>query len=177
MKKIVIIDYDPEWPGYYEREKERLDSILKGMSYKIEHIGSTSVEGLGAKPIIDVLLGLGNFEQDKEELIERMTAAGYHYRNDFEDVMPYRRYFNKPSEGKVTSYHIHSVQTGEWFWNRHIAFRNYLRAHSNVRDEYCALKKELAKKDWGGDMGDYAYAKTDFIVPVQEKAMKEYGLL
>lgn len=173
MKKIVIVDYDPEWPEIYEIERKNLSQILGSIPHRVEHIGSTSVEGLGAKPVIDVLLGLGNFEQDKEELIKRMTASGYNYIDDFEHTMPYRRYFNKPGDGKITSYHIHSVQTGEWFWNRHIAFRDYLREHSEVRDEYCALKKELAKKDWD-EKNDYAWAKTDFIVPVQEKAMKEY---
>jgi len=173
MEKIVIVDFNPEWVDIYEKEREGLSNILEGIDIRIEHIGSTSVNGLGAKPIIDVLLGLEDFEKDKDELIKRMTDSGYNYIDKFEHVMPYRRYFNKTSEGVVTSYHIHSVQIGEWFWNRHIAFRDYLRAHDDVRDEYCRVKKELAKRDWD-DRNDYAWAKTDFIVPVQEKAMKEY---
>lgn len=173
MKKIIIVDYDLEWPAYYAAERENLSGILGGMDVRIEHIGSTSVEGLCAKPVIDVLLGLENFEQDKNELIKKMTRAGYNYIDEFEHTMPYRRYFNKASEGKITSYHIHCVQTDEWFWNRHIAFRNYLREHDAVRAEYCAVKRELAKKEWD-EKNDYAWAKTDFIVPVQEKAMREY---
>ena len=123
MKKIIIVDYNPEWPGYYEKESEKICDVLNGMEFEMEHIGSTSVKGLGAKPVIDILLGLKDFDRDNEELVSRMTEAGYNYKDDFEYTMPYRRYFNRHTDGDVTGYHIHSVQIGEWFWNRHIAFQ------------------------------------------------------
>ena len=173
QKIIKIVDYSSEWPQIYENEREFIGGILSGLDYRIEHIGSTSVEGLGAKPIIDILLGLEDFDRDSKKLVELMTGAGYNYVDSFEHIMPYRRYFNKKSDGVVTGYHVHSVQTGGWFWNRHIAFRNYLRENDDVRDEYYRVKKELSKKVWD-DKNDYAWAKTDFIVPVQEKAMKIY---
>ena len=172
--KIVLVEYDPEWSSIYEKEKQLLQSILDGMELRIEHIGSTSVKGLGAKPIIDVMPGLRDFERDKDELVKRMKDAGYNYVDKFEDVMPYRRYFNKPGEGKITSYHIHCVGIGGYFWTRHLAFRNYLREFDDVRDEYFRVKKELSLREWG-DSNDYALAKTDFIVPTQEKAMEYYG--
>lgn len=173
QKIITIADYDPQWPEIFEKEREFIDEVLSDLDYRIEHIGSTSIEGLGAKPVIDILLGLENFESDNEKLVELMTGAGYNYIDTFENIMPYRRYFNKKSEGEVTGYHVHSVQTGGWFWNRHIAFRNYLRENEAVRDEYYKVKIELSKKVWD-EKNDYAWAKTDFIVPVQEKAMKIY---
>ena len=76
MEKIVIVDFNPEWVDIYEKEREGLSNILEGIDIRIEHIGSTSVNGLGAKPIIDVLLGLEDFEKDKDELIKRMTDSG-----------------------------------------------------------------------------------------------------
>ena len=174
MQKIITIaDYNPEWPGIYEKERVFISGILFDLDYRIEHIGSTSIEGLCAKPVIDILLGLEDFDRDNEQLLKLMTGAGYNYINTFEHIMPYRRYFNKKGEGVITGYHVHSVQTGAWFWNRHVAFRNYLRENDDVRDEYCRVKKELAKKVWD-EKNDYAWAKTDFIVSVQEKAMKIY---
>ena len=173
QKIITIVDYNPEWPEIYEKEKGLIDGIIADIDHQIEHIGSTSVKGLGAKAVIDVMIGLENFDRDNQKLVELMTGAGYNYIDTFEHTMPYRRYFNKPGEGVITKYHVHSVQTGGWFWNRHIAFRNCLRDHDDVRDEYCRVKKELAKKVWD-EKNDYAWAKTDFIVPVQEKALKIY---
>ena len=173
QKIITIVDYDPQWPEIYERERDFIEGIISGLDYRIEHIGSTSVKGLGAKPVIDILLELEDFDKDSEKMVELMAEAGYNYIDTFEYTMPYRRYFNKKCDGVITGYHIHSVQTGGWFWNRHIAFRDYLREHDDVRDEYCRVKKELSKKVWD-DKNDYAWAKTEFIVPVQEKAMKVY---
>jgi GNAT superfamily N-acetyltransferase len=93
-----------------------------------------------------------------------MTGIGYEYRNNFEHVMPYRRFFTKAGY-----FHVHSVAVTSEFWKRHIAFRDYLRTHDDVRDEYFFIKKELSLKEWN-ETNDYAIAKTNFIQRTEEKA-------
>ena len=147
------------------------NKILEGCGDKvhtIEHIGSTSVPGLGAKPIIDILLGV-KVLSDADEIIPSMESIGYTYRANYENVMPYRRYFSKPDK-----YHVHTVETGSPFWKRHMNFRNYLRLHNEERDDYYRLKVELSKKEWN-DRNDYAYAKTDFIRNIEFKAAKYFN--
>jgi GrpB-like predicted nucleotidyltransferase (UPF0157 family) len=166
--KVEIVDYNPAWPAFYEREKNLILNACGDKVYSIEHIGSTSVPGLGAKPIIDILLGVKVIE-DADEIIPSMQSLGYTYKSDFENVMPYRRYFSKPD-----SYHVHTVEiTGE-FWKRHLLFRDYLRTHDNVRDDYYKLKTGLAVRDWN-DRNDYAYAKTDYVMDIENKAHEYFS--
>ena len=131
----------------------------------IEHIGSTSVAGLCAKPIIDILLGVHSLD-DADSIVPNMIELGYDYISKYEDVMPYRRYFNK-YENEVGKFHVHTVVIDSDFWNRHIKFRNILRKNENIRNDYCMLKKELAKKEWK-DGNEYADAKTDFIRRIEK---------
>lgn len=161
--KVEIVNYNPAWPALYEKEKEIILKACGNKVHSIEHIGSTSVPGLGAKPVIDILLGVSELK-NADEVIPVLQELGYTYRNDFEDIMPYRRYFSKV--GKV---HVHSVETGSPFWKRHIQFRDYLRAHDEVRDDYFSLKSELAQNEWG-DGNDYAFAKTEFIRGIEKTA-------
>lgn len=164
--KVTIAEYKPEWVKQFNDEKALIKKALGSLPVRIEHIGSTSIPGLGAKDIVDILLGVHN-ETDLNSLIPLLKSIGYEYRNDFENVMPYRRYFTKPGY-----FHIHSVALSSEFWKRHIAFRDYLRTHADTRDEYYKVKKELSNKEWD-DGNDYAYAKTGFIQSIEKKA-KEY---
>ncbi len=164
--KVEIAEYNPAWPALYEQEKNLILKSCGNKVHSIEHIGSTSVPGLGAKPVIDILLGVKVIE-DADEIIPKMRSLGYIYRSDFENVMPYRRYFNK--DGK---YHVHTVEITSEFWKRHLLFRDYLRTHDKVRDDYYNLKIGLAAHEWNAG-NDYAYAKTEFIRGI-EKAATEY---
>jgi len=109
--KVILEDYNPSWPKLYEQEKELILITCGDKIHSIEHIGSTSVPGLGAKPIIDILLGVTEL-QHIIDLIPAIESLGYKYRSDFEHTMPYRRYFSKPD--KV---HIHSVEITSEFWD------------------------------------------------------------
>jgi GNAT superfamily N-acetyltransferase len=100
-----------------------------------------------------------------------MEEIGYEYRNHFENVMPYRRYFTKPG-----NYHVHTVEVTGEFWRRHILFRDYMRGHDDVRDAYFKTKKELAEKDWN-DINDYAYAKTEFVKSKEKEALYYFTAL
>lgn len=163
--KVILTDYDPSWPAQYEQEKEMILKACGSKIHTIEHIGSTSVPGLGAKPIIDILLGVTEL-QNVIDLIPTLESLGYSYRSDFEHTMPYRRYFSKPD--KV---HIHSVEITSEFWRRHLLFRDYLRTHENTRIDYYKLKLMLAEKDWD-DRNDYAYAKTEFVQGIEKRSLE-----
>ena len=165
--KVTISEYNPDWVNLFQKEKKLISEKLGDKIVTVEHIGSTSIPGLGAKPIIDILLGVKKIS-DADEFIPKMIELGYEYRNNFEHVMPYRRYFTKPG-----FYHVHTVEVRSNFLKRHILFRDYLRAHDDVRDAYYKLKNELAERDLD-DMNDYALAKTEFIEKAQTDALNEY---
>jgi len=165
--KITIAEYSPLWPQMFEEEKTRLEQILPD-SAVIEHVGSTSVPGLAAKPIIDIMVGLPDFAQ-ADSLVPQVQSLSYEYVPQFEVEMPFRRYFRKETAG-VRTHHIHMVATNSEFWNRHLSFRDYLRAHSNVAAEYAILKRKLAEQEWQ-DMNAYAASKTEFIRRIEAKAL------
>src|SRR5436305_975960 len=126
MTKITIADYNPEWPAMYERIREKLAPALVELDPKIEHVGSTSVPGLAAKPIIDVMIGVR--EEDLNRSVEPLKALGYQYAPEFEVEMPYRRHL-RGFENGIRTEHLHVVPYMHEFWVRHILFREYLRTH------------------------------------------------
>jgi len=164
--KITIAEYSSAWLQMFAEEKTRLQRILS-ISAVVEHIGSTSVPGLAAKPIIDIMVGLADFTQ-ADTLVLRVHSLGYEYVSQFEVEMPFRRYFRKDNEG-VRTHQIHMVALNGEFWHRHLAFRDYLKAHPNVAAEYATLKRKLAEQDWQ-DVNDYANAKTEFIQSIEAQA-------
>ncbi len=165
--KIVLVEYDPGWVKMYEDMKDQFYKSFGDKIAAIEHIGSTSVPGLCAKPIIDILLGVSKLT-DADDLVPKMIGLEFEYISRFEDEMPYRRFFVKKENGKHVC-HVHTVVVGSPFWKRHLLFRDYLRQNPQTRDEYAKLKKELAQRDWN-DTNDYADAKTDFIRSVERAA-------
>lgn len=167
--KVTVAEYSSLWPELFEQEKHLLQSVLTDTGVVIEHIGSTSVAGLAAKPIIDLMLGLPDFSL-ADSLIPTITAQGYIYISKYEDVMPERRYFTK-KQGQTTTHHLHMVQRGGEFWQRHLLFRNFLRQHPETAHAYAALKKELAQREWQ-DGNEYAEAKTEFIRSIEAQAQR-----
>ncbi len=166
---IAIVDYDPNWPKMFTKEKAAIHSAIGDKAMAIEHVGSTSVTGLGSKPIIDIMIGTRNLA-DADACIEPLHNLGYEYVPEFEDEFPERRYFRKRSmeTGKIT-YHIHMVETSSEFWRKQIVFRDYLRSHPQTARDYLELKKRLAK-EYGSDVNGYADAKTSFVEHVLNKA-------
>ncbi len=163
---IIISDYDPQWPILYEEEKARILEVIGDKVVKIEHIGSTAVPGLGAKPVIDIMLAIPHLA-DAERCIEPLRSIGYEYIPKYEASIPERRYFRKgPPEAHI---HLHVVEPMSDFWERHILFRDFLRAHPEIAQEYYQLKKGLAAK-YGSDHCAYTEAKAPFIKSVVAKA-------
>jgi GrpB-like predicted nucleotidyltransferase (UPF0157 family) len=157
---VELSAYSPMWPAVFEMEKERLGAIFAEDSARIEHVGSTAVPGLGAKPIIDIVLGapsLANIERRIAALVE----SGYRYVPEFEQSIPDRRYFVK-RHGQPGYFHLHAVVHDSPFWRDQIAFRDLLRTDPGYVERYWRLKTALAAR-FRNDREAYANAKSNFI--------------
>lgn len=166
--QIVIVPYDANWPRRFEEERAVLASVFAGSGAVVEHIGSTSVPGLGAKPVIDVMVGVVALS-DVEGRMPALEDAGYEYVQKYEAQLPERRYFRKPRTGS-RAFHVHCVVKGSEFWVRHLAFRDYLREHPASAAAYDELKRDLAARV---TKADYTDAKSPFIESVLTAAMRE----
>jgi GrpB-like predicted nucleotidyltransferase (UPF0157 family) len=163
---ITIADYNPSWPAEYDAERERILGEIGRWATEIEHVGSTAVPGLAAKPIIDIMPGVTTMS-DAEHSIEGLRRLGYEYVPEFEDALPDRRYFRKGHPEQ--KYHVHVVELDSSFWQRHIAFRDYLRDHPEAAAEYAALKRRLAA-EYASDSLGYTDAKSEFILGIENAA-------
>jgi len=164
--KITIEPYNPNWPLAFEDESKLLLHSINTQGTAVEHIGSTAVQGLSAKSVIDILIGIPDFTQ-ANDCIAPIEQLGYTYISEYENTMPYRRFFTKDQDGQRT-HHIHLVAIGTEFWDRHLLFRDHLRNHPEDRDAYQQLKLSLATKNWK-DGNAYAQAKTEFIRSIEAK--------
>lgn len=163
---ILLKPYDDRWPALFKREKNRISKILKDRALMIEHIGSTSVPGLTAKPIIDILLVVD--DAGKEELyVNDLCEHGYILRikePDFENHHMFK--------GPDTDINLHVFSKGSKEIEKYLLFRNYLRHHADARQLYEDTKKELAKKTWKY-VQNYADAKTDVVQKILKAAIEE----
>jgi GrpB-like predicted nucleotidyltransferase (UPF0157 family) len=167
---VVIANYDPRWPLEYDEEKTRLQKALGPAMLAIEHMGSTAVPGLAAKPIIDIMVGVRSLD-DVGPLMGPLRELGYEYAPDFEASIPNRRFFRKGPEHART-HHLHVVELDGEFWERHLLFRDYLRRHPRVAHDYEQLKRALAI-EYGSDRSGYTEAKTGFIRGIETRARRE----
>lgn len=168
-REVVIADYDPAWPLLFEQEKALILGAIGSAVTAIEHIGSTSVPGLPAKPIVDIMVGVRALA-DAPACVEPLARLGYVYRPEFEAVLPDRRYFRKCARD-VHTHHLHMAEVDGAFWRRHLAFRDYLRSHPETAQEYGRLKRGLAAR-LGDNVDAYTDAKTEFISAVETKAQR-----
>ena len=158
--KVIIEEYNPGWRDLFIEECSRLENALSVPTISIEHIGSTSITGLAAKPVIDIMIGLDSFSTASSH-VEAIKRMGYEYIRKYEIEMPSRKFFVK-SAGQIRTHHIHMVERNSEFWNRHLRFRDHLRSSPTDKERCQSLKIRLAKKEWI-DMNDHANAKTEFI--------------
>jgi len=166
---IIIADYDPKWPIIYEEEKAKILSAVGNKVVAVEHVGSTAVPGLEAKPVIDIMVGVSHLS-DASECVEPLKNIGYEYVPEYEASIPERRFFRKgPSEIPNQHFHLHMVERTSSFWERHFLFRDYLRTHPSVAQRYYRLKKESTAKH-GSDHEAYTEAKTSLIEQVLAEA-------
>ena len=158
--RIVLVDADPRRPAMFDEEAARIRGAAGASLVALEHVGSTAVPGLVAKPVIDMLGGVRTLE-DADALVPRVVALGYEYVTKYEDELPRRRYFVRWAEG-VRTHHFHVVEVGSWFWTQQLAFRDHLRQDPDASARYGALKRELASR-FPDDREAYTAAKSDFI--------------
>ncbi len=171
---ITIADYDPTWPDLFAAEKARLMAIIGDHVADIQHIGSTSVPGLGAKPVIDIMIGVRSLSDADHYCIAPIVDLGYAYIMKYEVETPFRRFFCKDNSQGVRTHNIHLVEIGSDWWERHLVFRDYLRTHLEVSEAYERLKRELAAQPFE-TTNDYAEAKTEFITAVEAEAFAWKG--
>lgn len=164
---VVIVPYNPRWSEFYEQEKKKVIEILGDKVHAIEHAGSTAVPEQGAKPIIDILVGVGDLDV-AQKCIAPLTSIGYEFRPETNPPIPERRYFRKREPQLI---HLHMCEYNGGFWRKLILFRDYLCAHPEVAEEYYNFKKRLAEK-YASDRIGYTKAKTEFIERVIEKAVR-----
>ena len=158
---VEIFDYNPEWPALFARERELIYTALEEFALDIQHMGSTSVPNLAAKPIIDILVGVQTLELPPEH-VSALGSIGYEYRGQLAANIPEDLYFPK---GSPRSHQIHMTVLGGEFWDTHLLFRDYLRANPKTVKEYEILKRRLTAQYPTGRLA-YTDAKTDFITGV-----------
>ena len=164
---VEIVSYDPMWPTRFREEATiLLRALAPWLVGPIEHIGSTAVPGLSAKPVIDILAGVQTLVASRPA-IRAATELGYCYWPYQADV---EHWFCKPSAAFRT-HHLHLIPVGTVQWLRPIAFREYLRAHADVAHEYEALKQRLAQVH-RVDREAYTAAKRPFIDRITEMALE-----
>ena len=160
---FAIVDYDPAWPDRFAREAAAIRALMGEEIVELEHIGSTSVPGLPAKPTVDLLLAVDTFAPlDHYSVL--LAGLGYAHQPHVNDSE--RLFFWK---GAPRTYHLHIVEYATWEHQRHLLFRDYLRAHPEVAGQYAALKRALAERFKHNRTG-YTSAKSEFINTTIEQA-------
>ena len=188
--KILFEEYNAKWPSDFLDQQRAIIKALGNLYLTVDHIGSTSIVGLGAKPVIDILVGLKD-ESFLDKVIHPMTLCGYTYFKKYEPDMPYRRLFVKLKpltnlplpkiidineeylSGKdfISLTQIHIIVKDTHHWTRHIAFRDFLRTHPEIRDKYYKLKYSLSQQEFTHHL-EYNTAKNDFVKETEQLALK-----
>jgi GrpB-like predicted nucleotidyltransferase (UPF0157 family) len=161
--RIVLVDYDPQWPELFEREAVRIRTALAERALRIEHVGSTSVPGLPAKPIVDVVLVVTD-SADEPAYVPALTAAGYRLHIRESDWYEHRMF-----KGPDTDINLHAFSAGCPEIDRMLMFRDWLRANPADRELYARTKSVLAQKEWRF-VQNYADAKTAVIADIMTRA-------
>jgi GrpB-like predicted nucleotidyltransferase (UPF0157 family) len=165
---IEVREYDPAWPALFEREAARIRSVLGDQVVLLEHAGSTSVPGLPAKPIIDIVLEVPD-SSDEPTYVPRMDAAGYVLRIREPEWFEHRVF-----KGPDTDINLHTFSTDCIEVRRMLLFRDWLRTNAANRELYARAKRELAARDWKY-MQQYADAKTAVVAEIIARAERAEG--
>ena len=179
QEDVAIVPYNPRWPELFRREKEHLLSCLPAeLIRRVEHFGSTAVQGLAAKPVVDVLVEVSDLQATRTWIAPLLESQGYDYfwrPTHGDDGPPFYAWFIKRDPGSgARTHHIHMVEADfAAHWDR-LLFRDYLIEHPRVAREYEDLKLRLASA-YPNDRVAYTQGKTEFVVRVTEQAKRFYG--
>jgi GrpB-like predicted nucleotidyltransferase (UPF0157 family) len=162
-RPITLAPYDPAWPSIYEREAVRIRAALGPTVVRLEHVGSTSVPGLAAKPVIDIDLEVPD-STDEAAYVPLLEAAGYRFTVR-EPAWWQHRFFTR----SVPKVQVHTFSRGCEEVDRMVAFRDWLRTHDDDRELYERTKRELAARTWAF-VQDYADAKSEVVEAINARA-------
>lgn len=168
-QRVTVTQYDPNWKNIFEKEAALISDVLKDNLVSIHHIGSTSIKGLAAKPIIDIMPVVKDLKA-VDSLAHLFEAAGYEYMGEF--GIENRRYLRKGGDERTHQIHIFE-QSDNYNIERHLAFRDYMRTHPKERDAYAVLKTKLAEK-YPYDIESYCDGKEAFVKAVEKQALEWY---
>jgi GrpB-like predicted nucleotidyltransferase (UPF0157 family) len=167
---VVVVDYDPRWPSWFAQLRAEVVDALGERALRVEHTGSTSVPGLAAKPVIDILLEVAD-TADEASYVPALEAAGFRLRLRDPAWLEHRLLRRRIAEGDAhdVNLHVFSQRYAAKEIARVIGFRDWLRDHDDDRDRYAAAKRDLAKRSWKY-VQNYADAKTDVIKEIHARA-------
>jgi GrpB-like predicted nucleotidyltransferase (UPF0157 family) len=165
MTEVHLANYDPAWRTDFDQEAARLRTVLGAMLLDVHHIGSTAVPGLVAKPVIDMLAVVSSVHK-LDEYQDRLARIGYEGMGEF--GIPGRRYFRKHADDGRRTHHLHAFAVGAAEIERHLDFRDYLRAHPDEAMRYAELKRVLAQRS--PDTRAYTDGKTAFVHEIDRRA-------
>ncbi len=166
---VTVVGYDPAWPAMFRKEKGIVEDILGNCCLAVYHIGSTAVPGLAAKPVIDIMAAVRGLDIVDGKR-DAFAPAGYQWLGEY--GIAGRRYLRKGGDERTHQIHIFQ---GDDYGNiiRHIAFREYMARHEDAREEYGALKKELARR-FPYDIEGYCDGKDTYVKRMEAEALAEY---
>jgi GrpB-like predicted nucleotidyltransferase (UPF0157 family) len=165
--RIVVSDYDPNWPAQFETERRAVARAFGAIALTIEHVGSTAVPGLAAKPIIDLLVGVTDVGTARHR-VEAMRSIGYTYMSEYRAWLPGEMLYRKGPPGPWT-HHVHVMEPSSPRWDELVLVRDYLRAHREIAAAYGELKKALAVL-FEDDIEGFRDAKRPFLAEVLRRA-------
>ena len=160
--EVVVVPYDPRWPVLFEEAAAQLRALLGPAILAVHHVGSTAVRGLCAKPILDVLVSVPDFD-DARKLVTPLATLGYEFRPDEE--IPDRHYFRRPPGGELRTHHLSLAEPDSRHHTVTLAFRDALRRDPKVNASYARLKLTLAQQ-FPRDRPAYIEGKTRFVMQV-----------
>ena len=161
--KVLVVEYDPNWPQQFALEASKIRAALGERALLLEHVGSTSVPGLAAKPILDILLGVAN-SADEASYVPALEHAGYVLR-----IREPEWFEHRVLKGVDPAVNMHVFSPGCAETERMLLMRNWLRAHDDDRELYARAKRELARRDWQYTQ-NYADAKTEVVESILARA-------
>ena len=168
MRRVDVVPYDPGWPGSFEAEATRVAAALGDNVVAVHHIGSTAIPDAYAKPVIDMLVELRDLAE-VDDRTSAMKSLGYDVMGEY--GIPGRRYFRKDDPEGVRTHQVHAFAAGSAEVERHLAFRDYLRAHPDDARRYSRLKRRLAE-DHPQSPDEYMDGKDGFIKEIDRTAVR-----
>jgi GrpB-like predicted nucleotidyltransferase (UPF0157 family) len=165
---VTLLPHSEEWHQLFADEKARILNVIGEHVIDIEHVGSTAICGIVAKPILDLMVGIPQFE-DGEKCVQSLERLGYEYKG--ENGVPLRHFFGK---GSSRTHHLHMVAADSDFWKHHLLFRDYLINNRQVAGEYNDLKLGLAAR-FPEDREEYTNGKEPFVQRILQEARNSIG--